>query len=77
IQFKLATPDGEGVIVTGIYGAWKARGAWSIAVATLDEDKPLTDWTFELIPDHEGYRNQLNVVAPDTAQLECLSEEDE
>ena len=76
IQFKLSTPDGEGVLVTGIYcleGVWKNCSGWSIAVATLDEDKPLNGWTFELKPDHEGYRNQLTVVAPDSAELELLT----
>lgn len=74
IQYELKMPDGAGIIVTGLYCNPINKGdGWMIGVNTIDEKKPIHDWTLELHPSHEGYRNQLTVVAPDDAQLRCLN----
>lgn len=77
IQYKLATPDGAGIIVTGLYCNEINKGAgWMIGVETLDEDKAI-DWPIQMYPSHEGYRNRLSVFAPLDAELVCLNLLDE
>ena len=76
IQYELKTPDGAGVIVTGLYGNPINKGAgWMIGVETIDEGKPI-DWPITMHPSHEGYWNQLAVLAPDDAELRCLNREE-
>ncbi len=73
IQFRLSTPDGAGVIVTGMYCNEANRGdGWLIGAETLDEDKPI-DWAITLHPSYEGYRGMMRVDAPDDATLTCLN----
>lgn len=75
IQFKIETPKGVGVIVTGTYGNPINKGhCWMIGVEAINENKPVSDWTFELKPSHKNYCNLLVVKAPDDAELTCLNE---
>lgn len=70
IQYEIKTPEGVGVIVTGIY----KRHCWMIGVEAISENKSVSDWTFELKPSHKNYCNLLVVKAPDDAELTCLNE---
>lgn len=73
IQFELKTPDGAGIVITGLYCNQINKGdGWMIGVNTINEDKPI-DWEVSMNPSHEGYRNQLIVIAPDDAELVCLN----
>lgn len=72
IRFQLITPDGAGIIVTGCYGEKLGNGCWMIGAELLDEDKPV-DWKITMNIAHEGYRNQMIVLAPDEAHLTCLT----
>lgn len=74
IQYELKTPDGAGIIVTGLYCNPINKGdGWMIGVNAINEYKPVDDWTLELKPSFDGYRNQLIVTAPDNAKLRCLN----
>lgn len=76
IQYELKTPDGSGIIVTGLYNSKITKGdGWMIGVNIISEDKPV-DWNITLQPSHEGYRNQLIVEASDDAGLKCLNRTD-
>jgi len=73
IRYRLATPDGAGIVVTGMHCYPGQVGAgWMIGVETLYEDMPV-DWPTTMRPSYEGYRNQLTVEAPDDAELVCLN----
>lgn len=73
IRYRLATPNGAGIIVTGCYAhGVLGNGCWMIGVEAIDEDKQI-DWQITHNPSHEGYRGQLLVVAPDDAELVCLN----
>lgn len=74
IQYKLVNSDGAGVVVTGLYGhSFHVGHGWTIGVNTLDEDKPI-DWSFDLSPSHEGYRNKLTITTPDDVVLELIDQ---
>ena len=73
IQYLLQTPDGAGIIVTGLYGHKINKSVlWMIGVEAVSEQKTI-DWEITIKPNHEGYRNQLIVIAPDNAKLTCLN----
>ena len=77
IWYELKTPDGAGIVVTGMYGNDINRGGgWLIGVEIIDEYKPV-DWTITMNVSHGGYRNQLIVEAPEDAQLRCLNKSDD
>lgn len=75
INFVLQDSSGAGVVVTGCYcnESINKGDGWMIGVAALDEDHSVKDWSFELNPSHEGYRNSLTVIAPDSTKLTCLN----
>jgi len=75
IQFTIKMPDGSGIAVTGMYcHGFHIGEGWMIGAETLCEDNPV-DWTITMKPSHEGYKNQLTVIAPDDAALVCVSAE--
>jgi hypothetical protein len=71
IRYKLSTPDGTGVIVTGRYSP-DDSGCWEIGVHAISEEKQV-DWKISMNPSHAKYCNQLIVIAPDDAELVCLN----
>ena len=76
IKYRLATPDGAGIVITGQHSPEPDdSGCWMIGVNLIDEDKPV-DWKILTTPAHKRSRNQLIVEAPDDAELTCLTREE-
>jgi hypothetical protein len=73
ISYKLSTPDGTGIIVTGRFSPdTDVSGCWEIGVHAIDDEKPV-DWKISMNLAQKAYRNQLIVIAPDDAELICLN----
>ena len=78
IQYELKTPEGVGVVITGMYSNSINKGdGWMIGVNVIDEHKPVIDWRFRLEPSYERYQNLLIVEAPVNSELTCLTKESE
>ena len=66
IVFKVASPDGESLLVIGQYCPGKATG-WMIGVARVDEDddKPIPNWPMYFELGERPYSPRLVIRAPD------------
>ena len=68
IQFLLEAPDGNRLVVTGIY---THTGVWSIGICT-EEDMALPDWPMRW--GANGYTTTLEIDVPAGTKLACITE---
>lgn len=70
IRWKLETPDGDGLIVVGHYGAGESA-AWMVGIEQLPDDdggRPLPNWPITFGTAHE-YSVGAKISCPDDTTL--------
>ncbi|MEM6727836.1 MAG: hypothetical protein AAF618_04990 [Pseudomonadota bacterium] len=70
VTVKVATPDNEGLLITGLYAPSNAAGTWMVGISQLDEDFELPDWPMRWrAPGGRGYSVELEIEVPDTVAV--------